>query len=51
MQRKASALFGISVELSVNPVCFTVSSNVPCKVTVKGELTGAWLAEEPESCQ
>lgn len=38
-------------EIILNPVCFTISFNIPYKVAVKGEPTGAWLAEKPGSCQ
>ncbi len=52
MWRKSSALFGLHISgVILNPVCFTISFNIPYKVAVKGELTGAWLTGRPGSSQ
>lgn len=52
MWGKSSDLFGLHISgITLNPVCFTISFNIPYKVVVKGELTGAWPLEEARSCQ
>lgn len=47
MWRKSSALFGLHIcGIILNPVCFTISFNIPDEVAVKGEHSGTRLGRE-----